>query len=355
MSPHSLTIVSLLVMVALSIRAEISTGNDKNEMSDEAREYLDEAISIVKENSLFKFETDWALVSSEVYRLADGAESTDDTYPAIAAGLSLVDDHSHLRNADREWVPPPDYEETEWPELPSDPVALLLDEQVAYLRIPSHVPKQQEDSEEYAGNIQSLMKEVDGAKTCGWILDLRSNDGGNMWPMVEAVASLLEADDTGRLGAWVRPDVETPDWWGFRTGKGYSGDENLSDSVHPDYVAQDYIVRQPAAPVAILIGEWTASSGEFLAVAFMGRPRTALFGQNSAGYLTANEDFDLSDGATIWLATARASDRRGIKTGKHLKPDFDTEQQPLETSVEDDKTIGAAKAWIAEHTECHRF
>jgi len=353
MTLRTLTIVLLLGMAALSIRAEISPGSDKNGMSDEARDYLDEAMSIVKENSLFMYETDWALVSSEVYRLADGAKSTEDTYVAIAAGLSLVDDHSFLRSPDFEPIRPPDYEKTERPEFPSDPLALLLDGQVAYLRIPYHSPKQPEESEEYAENLQSLMTEIDGDDTCGWILDLRANVGGNMWPMVEAVASLLETNDTGRLGAFILPDVEAPVWWGFRAGQGYIGDGNLGDSDLPNYVVKDYSVRRPSAPVAILIGNWTASSGEFLAVAFLGRPKTALFGQNSAGYLTANENFDLSDGATIWLATARAIDRRGMKTGKHLEPDFETQQQPLETSVEDDQTIKAAKVWITEHAACH--
>lgn len=339
----------MLSVTTLAGCAENPSKNDQMQMSVAVRKYVDEAISLMREESLFKHEADWQNVSSEVYRLAEGARSPQDSYQAIAAGLKLLDHHSFFSDRDNRWVPPPDYNETTEPTFPLDPVGLLLDQQVAYLLIPQ-TPWDPEMEAEYAARIQSLMKEVDGDNTCGWIIDLRSNRGGNMWPMLEAVGSLLEPDDDGRLGAWVSPDIESPEWWGFRDGEGFSTDWDV-----PNYVAEDYIVSKPAAPVAILIGGWTASSGEFLAVAFIGRPKTALFGEDSSGYLTANEPFELSDGATMALATAITTDRSGVRTRQKLVPDFHVDQQSQETSIEDDKTIVAARDWIKKHSECVQF
>ena len=58
--------------------------------------------------------------------------------------------------------------------------------------------------------------DVLGAAACGWIVDLRSNGGGNLYPMLAALAPLLGPgpllgyrDRHGRTDSWVIDDDGT--------------------------------------------------------------------------------------------------------------------------------------------------
>lgn len=337
---------NLLMSIAIS---QMSAVGQSFEMTETAKEYLEEVFLILETESLFKDETDWNIVRAAIIRQAAGSSETHDTYDAIVSGLQMIDSHSLLLDRDYTRIWPSTYIETEAPLLPTVARGERLQGEVAYLLVPRHSPKSENEAEEYSTALQSLMKSIDGERNCGWIVDLRFNSGGNMWPMIEALSSLFGTKNSGILGAWIASDREKPTWWGFRNGRGFSGDEYL-----PDYIVSNYVVRQPSAPVAILIGGWTKSSGEFLAVAFTGRQKTALFGEDSAGFLTANSSFVLSDGATLALATARATDRLGRPTGERLQPDIRIASQPIGTDIANDKTIASAKEWVMRTSECEQ-
>jgi C-terminal processing protease CtpA/Prc len=77
-----------------------------------------------------------------------------------------------------------------------------------------------------------------------------------------------------------------------------------------------------AAPrVAVLTNRSVASSGEAIAVAFRGRPGTRTFGIDTCGLPTANDNFTLSDGATLFLTVALDADRTMTAYDSSLPPD----------------------------------
>lgn len=39
----------------------------------------------------------------------------------------------------------------------------------------------------YATKLQSVIRQVDSQRTCGWIVDLRLNTGGSLPPMIEGI------------------------------------------------------------------------------------------------------------------------------------------------------------------------
>ena len=168
-----------------------------------------------------------------------------------------------------------------------------------------------------------------------------------MWPMIEGLAPILGAPESGILGAWAYPALDEPIWWGFRNQRGFSGEYEL-----PDYVTNDYVAINSAAPIAVLIGEHTGSSGEFVAVAFLGRDHTSTFGESSAGFLTANDEFTLSDGAKLYLAVARATNRDGKQADTHIYPDIQISNPPIGTPVSRDPAIELAAAWIEDQSAC---
>lgn len=65
------------------------------------------------------------------------------------------------------------------------------------------------------------------------------------------------------------------------------------------------------APVAVLIGPRTSSSGEAVAVAFRGRPNTHFFGDRTAQVSSGNTAKVMPDGAVILVTAAVFVDRVG--------------------------------------------
>lgn len=92
---------------------------------------------------------------------------------------------------------------------------------------------------------------------------------------------------------------------------------------------------RPTPPTAILFGPATASSGELVAVAFMGRNGARSFGSPTFGYTIANLPVLLSDGAVLSITGARVANREAVVVGGSLSPD-----EPSSTPEE------AAIAWL---------
>ena len=83
-------------------------------------------------------------------------------------------------------------------------------------------------------------------------------------------------------------------------------------------------ISAAGAPVAVLIGPHTTSSGEMTAIAFRGRPATRFFGEPTAGYTTGNQVFDLSDGAHLVVTSVYVEDRNGVGFTGAISPDETT-------------------------------
>jgi C-terminal processing protease CtpA/Prc len=160
--------------------------------------------------------------------------------------------------------------------------------------------------------MQHQIRIIDNQKPCGWIVDLRGNTGGNMWPMLIGIGPVL---GKGLAGSFIDADGNQVDW-AYLDGKGLLGDEVISQ-----VNGAPYQIANPEAPVAVLFGEGTASSGEVIVISFIGRPNTRTFGGSSAGYTTGNDEFELSDGAYIFLTTVIDADRTGKVYRSVIVPD----------------------------------
>jgi C-terminal processing protease CtpA/Prc len=107
-------------------------------------------------------------------------------------------------------------------------------------------------------------------------------------------------------------------------------------------------------PVAVLTAPDTGSSGEFVTIAFRGRPQTRSFGLPTEGRPTGNDTFRLSDGAVIVLTTVQKADRTG-----HVYPD--APRPPDQTVINgssrqdpyrSDASIRAAEHWLTAQHAC---
>jgi carboxyl-terminal processing protease len=99
----------------------------------------------------------------------------------------------------------------------------------------------------------------------------------------------------------------------------------------------------------VLIGPRTASSGEAVAVALRGRPRSRSFGSPSYGQTIANTVIGLADGAAIALAVLIEVDRTGREYPSGIEPDEFVLGESF-SKLADDAVVRAASASLLAYT-----
>ncbi len=192
----------------------------------------------------------------------------------------------------------------------------------------------------YALALQHRIVALDDGTRCGWVVDLSGNGGGNMWPMLLGLLPLLQGT----------PDKEGAVIGGFRSAEGQrpwrQRDGEVLDGANSRLRSRQaaYVLRGGSAPVAVVFGPRTASSGEAVALAFRGQPGSRSFGQPSAGYSTGNQPVPLVDGSMLLLTVNIMTDRQGQGDGRQLQPD-----QPTAPGA---SGLQAAQDWLLAQPAC---
>jgi C-terminal processing protease CtpA/Prc len=191
----------------------------------------------------------------------------------------------------------------------------------------------------FAQQLQTQLRAEDQRDRCGWIVDLRANQGGNMWPMILGVAPLLSTHPEAKeiIGAFNLG--KTHQVWSLQSGR-----VMLDERMRIELASPPYVLHHPAPAVAVLFGSKTASSGEMMALAFRGRPTARSFGQPTAGLSTANNPVRLTDGSMLLLTGSVAVDRNFKGDGGKLQPDVSTSDSA--------DAEAAARRWLMEQPAC---
>lgn len=188
----------------------------------------------------------------------------------------------------------------------------------------------------YANQIQDLIRTTDASDIKGWIVDLRLNGGGNMYPMIAGLGALF---GDGDLGSFI--SSTGADKWGYKKGSAIEGGHSVV-GIRP------YKLLHKGLPIAVLIAGPTASSGEAVAISFIGLNKTVLVGGPTQGLTTANEFETLSDGTVINLCEAVEADRTGKKYGVPIRPEIFVRTSWAKYGTDEDPVVLAAKKWIDE-------
>ena len=188
---------------------------------------------------------------------------------------------------------------------------------------------------------------AESAGTCGYIVDLRRNPGGNMWPALLGLQPLL---GDGVVGAFRTRDGTLSRW---RLDAAHAG---IEGTVVVESAQSPAASGAASKPVAVLLGTGTASAGEAIAIAFRDRAGTRSFGWHTAGLTTANAGFHLSDDATLYVAVAQMTDRRGNDYLPYVTPDEETVAalRVHKTGRYEDVTRKAAAVWLAGVAGCRK-
>jgi C-terminal processing protease CtpA/Prc len=257
--------------------------------------------------------------------LAQGAMTPSDSYGAIAWALGRANKHSFLQ------APRP------------GATSRLVDDKFGYV----HVPQWGDASAALADSLQSALASLDAQGACGWIVDVRGNGGGNMWPMLAGIGPLLGDTLVGAFGVSARADQ-----WFYKDG--VSAILHIGGKL--DTMSRATIpavhIRNAGAPVAVLFDAGTGSSGEAVVLAFRGRVNTRTFGTPSGGFSTSNRGARLPDGANMVVTTDFQVDRQMKGGGERIQPDTVIRGSPPGWPYSTDVVGTAAASWLRETPAC---
>jgi hypothetical protein len=302
----------------------------------DALAFLEGAIDVMEEHSLRRDSIDWDAFRSSVRDEGRGAELPCEAVDALRfAVASLGDGHSFL--IDEAWSRRP---RDVTPRVEEDRAfgitAELSGASVGYLLVPGVQTGDSATMVAYAEALQAQIEALSARAVCGWIIDLRQNPGGNMWPMIAGLGPLL---GDGTIGFFSGPGVGWEEWSSAAGASSLKGTPIVQVGKH--VVSPDL----DDAPIAVLLGNRTGSSGEATAIAFQGRPRTRSFGEPTAGQTTGNTTFELGEGWLLALTTRVMADRnRRIYRGP-IPPD-----EPVAGNSE--AVVEAAGAWLLNQHRC---
>ena len=270
--------------------------------SDSNKAYVRKAVRIMDKEGLFAEGPDWVAAKAEA--LATKPSSLEEAQDAVKAALKVAGGkHSFLQDAAEVTQ---DATSEDWPA----PSASFVDGGIVLIKIPPFSGNADEGVKYANAVLDALSEDI---QITGAVIDLRDNRGGNMYPMIAAVHRFLPDDEILRFRTRKRTQ-----WIMLQNAIQIAG-----------IVYQGHI----DCPIAILTNELTGSSGEAVLLCFRGLENARVFGTPTAGYASANQPFQMSDGAKMWLTTGCDVARTGEAfCDDPIVPDVTT-QTPLEDAL----------------------
>jgi len=363
-------IVPSLTLLAVMAAAGSAAQESPEGISPAARTYLEQALDLMQQHALNKSSIDWLHLRAETLARAGHAKAPADTYAAIAFALTQLEEtHSFLQLPDslpatqRETITaeinkvrgPSKQDVSRSPFAPQKEMQGHIDRRdgrvFAHVAVPMCVGKYAEweknagEFQEFAEKLHAIVVDLQAQKPDGWLIDLRGNGGGNMWPMLAGIGAVLGEGD---LGTFLSADGEHFPWF-YKAGK--AGTRDSKGEVEIAAHVERAPFGLPDLPwVAVLLDRSTASSGEAVAISFTGRPRERSFGEHTAGFSTSNERYPLSDGAALFLCVGIEADRTGHRYPDGIDPDVKLPAPDSRPAEEKDPVLQAAENWLAAQT-----
>ncbi len=202
------------------------------------------------------------------------------------------------------------------------PDSKIIKEKFGYLSLPAFTSLSSDLKKHYTDTLRTQIERLDKQyKIEGWIVDLRDNTGGNMWPMIAGLNPLIK-DNT--VGYFTYDNGKSSKW--------------KSRSKRPQGVAKPtntYKCENLNNKIAVILNNRTSSSGEMTAISLIGLDRVKTFGKETAGYTSVNSSYNLSNKAMLFLATGYSQNRNKITYKNTITPDFMVEDSMLMKTVED--------------------
>ncbi|MBL8745319.1 MAG: S41 family peptidase [Phycisphaerae bacterium] len=315
------------------------------------RRVLIEAITAMRNEALGRERIGWDELASRLQEKIDAGAPAKDAWPLIEEAVSALNDpHARFLPA----TPPTPSASTAsrstdapraTPTIPEEPVGRMLNDEIAYVMVPLRGDADAAVLRAYAKKSRSVIAALAQDSPRGWIIDLRLNGGGTMWPMFLGMRPLLgdgvhlTSISGGRVVATF--GVSGGEAW-IDHGSGRQVQLSLPRE-------EDAPLVVPGAKIAVLLGPWTMSSGEALAIAFSALPNVRSFGEHTGRLSTVTQRYTLSDGSVLILPVSVMADRFGRAFPDGIAPD---ERVAIgDWPTDDDEVAHAARRWITQPSD----
>jgi C-terminal processing protease CtpA/Prc len=214
------------------------------------------------------------------------------------------------------------------------PSGKIISDDIGYVSIPTFLSGDSLQITIFAEKTQQTLKELIQLGAENWIVDLTECQGGDMWPMLSGIGPLI---GKGKVGSFFTINDKEEGTWNYENGRAFIlSKDSIVHTVKSPFVNKDINPNK----IAVLQGEKTASSGEAILVAFLGKKNVRTFGRKTATYSTANESFDLTNGSILWVTTAVYADRDLNKYPDGILPMVEVENDSI--------SLNEAIKWLNE-------
>lgn len=296
-------------LVGMMVLSTCSTKDPTPDPSGPVKAFFTQLIQIVEENSVNRRKIDWANYKTQVWAKVGGAQKVPETELAMTLSMALLEDnHSNIIVDDKRYL----YGGIGCQTPPATTPLTFSEQNIGYIKVEGFNGSGQE-AINFARNIQNDIGRQDDKNLKGWVVDLRRNLGGNMWPMIAGLGPLI---GEGTCGYFFDIDNKPVHSFAYQNGIARLNEQSMV------VVEKPYRLINSDLKTAVLISNTTASSGEATAIAFIGRANTRLFGANSCGVSTSNSSYTLPFyGYRLNLFTLNMGDRTGKIYGREIAPD----------------------------------
>jgi len=325
---------SLAALVALGLLAPVSGCTASSEpafASAKVHTYVMSALQFMDKYGVNATTAKWRTTREETIRKTAKDTRYEQTYGALMIATWAAGGSTHSSFHSAEGTKTIYQELGDGDQLPT----VSLAGGISTVMLPTHESQDPTKAQAYADTAATAITELGPQTSCGWIVDLRQDSGGNVYPMIAAASPLLTQ---GRLVSFIHRDGKKS--WIALEGSSvvYQTTTSTSHRMVSVSAPSSSIMNRP---VAVLQGPYTGSSGEALLLAFTGQKNVRTFGQTTAGLASGNVAKTMPDGATITLTSSWDSDRDGTTTYPHGIP------PTVETSAGAD-TVTTATTWLRD-------
>jgi hypothetical protein len=312
---------------------------------------VDSVYTFIKYNSILRTTVDWTQIDKTFNEQIKTAKSLRDTMECFVTILGTLNDvHSQIFLNNKYFGHYPTFNDTtlSWLKPINDKAVSLTNQihtkiivgKIGYVRVPAFQVYGSKQINGFAQSLADSIIELSQKAKKGFIIDLRLNGGGNIYPMLSGLSSFL---GNQTVGYETNVNDSITRTWEIKNGNFVIGGyQSTNILVKP-------IKKFTSIPIVILIGPITKSAGSMTAIAFKGRPNTVFIGEPTAdGYTTSNGYFQVSPNLTLNFATNYVSDRNMKIYKTMVRPDILVYKGDNFDKLTEDKKMQAAIKWLME-------
>ncbi len=314
---------------------------------------VDSLYSFIKYKSIHRNKVDWNTIDNAFNGNINASKSLKDTMKCFVKVLENLNDvHSQIYLNNETYSYYEQYNDTisNWLrpfiEKSRNQINKIFTKQLegkyAYIRIPGMQVYDKVEINKLAQSLSDSIAKYASRKIKGFLIDLRLNGGGNLYPMLSGL-NLLLGDNLLGYETDIYDSVTRK--WEMKNGNFViSNFQTTEINTKPNK-------RLQKIQVVILLSAVTRSSGSMTGIAFKGRPNTYFIGEPTAkGYTTSNGYFQFAPNLTVNFATNFVADRNKVIYKECLKPDLEIYYGDNFDNLEKDKKIIEALKWLKKNS-----